>query len=322
MRKLLSAAAAVILAASCCRDAASVLNRAEAIAAQINDPSSDYVVVISHRGDWRNWPENSLPAFESAIRMGVDMVELDLKMTRDSVLVLSHDATVLRCTNFRSVFKDQPDKSPKVSDLTYEEISRLSLLRMHAAAVIDTLRLPTLREALETCRNRVCVNVDQGYEYYDRVLAIAEELGVTGQILIKGKKSIDEVAAHEAGYEHNLMYMPIVDAKAERGRALLDSYLERGVVPLAYEVCWRTGDDDAFAEVCGKIREQGARIWVNTLWPSLCGGHGNDDDAAYLADDPDEVYGRYLDLGVSMIQSDRPEMLVKYLEGKGRHTLE
>ena len=48
----------------------------------------DYVVVISHRGDWRNYPENSIPAIESMIRMGVHMMELDVKMTKDSVLVL------------------------------------------------------------------------------------------------------------------------------------------------------------------------------------------------------------------------------------------
>lgn len=52
------------------------------------------------------------------------------------------------------------------------------------------------------------MNVDQGYEYYDQVLKITEELGVTDQILIKGKKSIEDVAAHEAQYEKNMMYMP------------------------------------------------------------------------------------------------------------------
>ena len=64
----------------------------------LHDPSSDYVVVVAHRGDWRNYPENSLPAIESCIRMGVDVVEIDLKLTKDSVLVLSHDRTLNRCT--------------------------------------------------------------------------------------------------------------------------------------------------------------------------------------------------------------------------------
>lgn len=295
-------------------------NRAEAIAAQIHDPHSKYVVVTCHRGDWRNFPENSIPAIESIIRMGADIMELDLKITKDSVLVLSHDGTVTRCTNFSSVFRNEPGKSARVSELTLEEIKRLSLKRAHNIA-IDTLRMPTLREALLCCKDRICVNVDQGYEFYDQVLAITEELGVTDQILIKGKKPIEVVAAHEAAYEHNMMYMPIVDIQRPAGIELFNSYLEQGVVPLAYEVCWQNNDDGAFDEACKKIIAQGSKVWVNTIWASLCGGDGNDDDAAYVAADPGDVYQQYLDKGVSMIQTDRPEFLINWLTKQGRHTL-
>lgn len=296
-------------------------NRAEAVAAQIHDPQSKYVVVVCHRGDWRNFPENSTLAIESIIEMGADMMELDLKMTKDSVLVLSHDKDVLRCTNFRKVFRDQPEKSAKVCDLTYEEICRLSLNRAHCAAAIDTLKMPTLEQALSLCKDRICVNVDQGYEYYDQVLAITEKLGTTDQILIKGKKPIDVVAAHEAAYEHNMMYMPVVDIQKENGRALFDSYIEQGVVPLAYELCWSSNDDGAFDEACAKVIAQGSKVWVNTIWSSLCGGDGNDDDAAFICGDPGKVYQQYIDKGVSMLQTDRPEMLISWLRANGHHTL-
>ena len=305
---------------SCAPAAPKDANRAEAIAAQIHDPESKYVVVTCHRGDWRNFPENSIPAIESIIRMGADIMELDLKMTADSVLVLRHDGTVTRCTNFSSVFKGEPGKSARVKDLTLAEIKSLSLKRAHNVT-IDTLRMPTLREALLCCKDRICVNVDQGYEYYDQVLAITEELGVTDQILIKGKKPIEVVAAHEAAYEHNMMYMPIVDIQRPAGIELFNSYLEQGVVPLAYEVCWQNNDDGAFEDACRKILDQGSKIWVNTIWASLCGGYGNDDDAAFVAKDPGEVYQQYLDKGVSMIQTDRPELLINWLTKKGRHTL-
>lgn len=315
---VLSLVAAVFM--SCTGSTTKYANRAEAIAAQIHDPNSKYVVVTCHRGDWRNFPENSIPAIESIIRMGADIMELDLKMTADSVLVLSHDATVSRCTNFSSVFKNEPGKSAKVKDLTLEEIKKLSLKRAHNV-VIDTLRMPTLREALLCCKDRICVNVDQGYEFYDQVLELTEELGVTDQILIKGKKPIEVVAAHEAAYEHNMMYMPIVDIQRPAGIALFNSYLEQGVVPLAYEVCWQNNDDGAFDDACRKILDQGSKIWVNTIWASLCGGYGNDDDAAFVAKDPGDVYQQYLDKGVSMIQTDRPELLINWLTKKGRHTL-
>ena len=295
-------------------------NRAAAIAAQIHDPQSKYVIVVCHRGDWRNFPENSIPAIESVIKMGADIVEIDLKMTKDSVLVLSHDTDVKRCTNFSSVFKRQPRKSARVSDLTLAEIKSLSLKRAQGAA-IDTLRIPTLREALLCTRDRICVNVDQGYEYYDQVLALTEELGVTDQILIKGSKPLAEVAAHEARHPHNMMYMPIVNIQTAAGMTLFNSYMAEGVVPLAYEVCWKSNDDGLFENACLKIRNQGSKIWVNTLWPTLCGGYGNDDDAAYMASEPGMVYQQYIDKGVSMIQTDRPEMLIGWLKKKGLHTL-
>lgn len=280
-------------------------NRAEAIAAQIHNPKSKYVVVVCHRGDWRNFPENSLPAIQSIIDMGADMMELDLKMTKDSVLVLSHDKTLDRCTTGKGL----------ISDYTYDELMKFRLKRAHGVAV-DTIKMPTLRQALALCKDKICVNVDQGYEFYDQVLAITEELGVTDQILIKGRQPIDVVKAHEAKYSHNMMYMPIVSA----GNDLFKSYIESGTVPLAYEVCW-SEEDGTFEETAQQILAQGSKVWVNTIWASLCGGIGNDDDAAFQAADPAEVYDRYLKAGVSIMQTDRPEMLIKYLKKKGRHTL-
>ena len=292
-----------------CQNAPTYQNRAEALVEHIHNPKSDYVVVVCHRGDWRNHPENSALAIESIIKTGADMMELDLKMTKDSVLVLSHDKTLDRCTNGKGL----------VSDYTYEEIKALKLKRAHGVA-IDTARMLTLEQALMICKDRICVNIDQGYQFYDQILEISERLGVTNQLLIKGKRPIDEVAAHEAKYEHNMMYMPIVDVQKPKGIELYNSYMERNVVPLAYEVCWQT-EDGTFERVCKEIIEQGSKVWVNTIWASLCGGDGNDDDAAFMAEDPGDVYQRYLDNGVTMIQTDRPDLLVNYLTKQGRHTL-
>lgn len=283
------------------------LSRAEKIARQMQDPKSKYVVVAVHRGDWRNYPENSIPAIESIIRMGADIMELDLKMTKDGVLVLSHDHTLNRCTTGKG----------KVSDHTYAEICQMTLRRSHGIAT-DSLRMPTLREALICCKDRICVNVDQGYEYYDQVLAIAEELGVTGQILIKGKKPVAAVAARMAAHEHNMMYMPIIDILKPKGQALFEEYKNSGTVPMAYELCWNRMTPEVM-DCIAQIHAQGSQLWVNTIWGSLCGYW--DDDAALAAGDPAKVYDKVLELGPSFIQTDRPEMLIKYLKKKGRHTL-
>src|SRR5512142_3343083 len=57
------------------------------------------IVVISHRGEHLHHPENTLPAFQEAIRVGADFFELDVQTTADGKLVLSHDAKVDRRTN-------------------------------------------------------------------------------------------------------------------------------------------------------------------------------------------------------------------------------
>ncbi len=309
-----------VLSCSLPNSSSSYPSRAAAIVAHMHNPSSKYVVVAVHRGDWRNWPENSIPAIEAVIAMEADIVEIDIHRTKDSVLVLCHDGNVLRTTNFSRVFSDQPGKSSKITDLTLEEIKRLSLKRSHGVE-IDTLRMPTLREALLCTKDRICVNIDKGYDYYDEVLALTEELGVTDQILIKGKKTIETVAAHEAKYQHNMMYMPIVDIQKPGGKKLFQSYFDQNVVPMAYEVCWQHNEDGAFEEACRKIVAQGSKIWVNTIWGSLCGGDGNDDDAAFQAKDPGKVYQQYLDKGVSLIQTDRPELIIGWLKSVGRHNL-
>lgn len=319
MKRILFAVLVLLVLTSCAQGTQKYANRADAIAAQIHDPASRYVVVACHRGDWRNWPENSIPAIESVIAMEADIVEIDIHMTADSALVLCHDGDVRRTTNFSRVFRSEPSKSSKIKDLTLDEIKSLSLKREHGIT-IDTLKMPTLREALLCTKDRICVNIDKGWDHYDAVLAITEELGITGQVLIKSSKPLDVVTEHEAKYPVNLMYMPVVNIQQPKGQTLFESYLENGVVPLAYEVCW-SSSDGAFEEAAAKIVKQGSKVWVNTIWASLCGGDGNDDDAAFVCKDPGDVYRKYLENGVSMIQTDRPALLIGWLKSQGRHSL-
>jgi glycerophosphoryl diester phosphodiesterase len=308
MRKtiILISAMAALLAVSCAPKE-QYANRAEKILAEINDPNSDYVVVISHRGDWRNYPENSIPAIESVIRMGVDMMELDVKMTKDSVLVLCHDKTINRTTNGKG----------KVSDMTYDSLMTFNLKRAHGVKT-DSIKMPTLREALLCCKDRILVNVDHAYPYYKEIVELTEELGVTGQVLMKGKSSIDKVNEDMSKHENNLLYMPIIDINKPKGQALFAEYVDRGVVPMAFEVCWKENGPE-MEDCVAKIRNMGSKLWVNTFWPSVCGGFGNDDDAALEVADPADVYEQYLKMGAAMIQTDRPELLINYLRSVGRH---
>ncbi|MHA4810654.1 glycerophosphodiester phosphodiesterase [Flavitalea flava] len=69
-------------------------------------------IVIAHRGDNTEAPENTLAAVENGIKNGVDFVEIDLRTTKDCVLVIMHDETVDRMTNGKG----------RISDLTYAEV--------------------------------------------------------------------------------------------------------------------------------------------------------------------------------------------------------
>ena len=63
----------------------------------LGDPTAR--LVIGHRGDSAHFPENTAPSFDRAIELGVDAIEFDLRVTRDGVVVVNHDATVDRTTD-------------------------------------------------------------------------------------------------------------------------------------------------------------------------------------------------------------------------------
>lgn len=289
---------------SCATSSKADENHAQWIIRQMENPSSKYVLVASHRGDWRNYPENSVEAIESVIRMGTDIVEIDLKMTKDSVLVLMHDKTIDRTTNGHG----------RVCDMTLDSLMKFNRRSAHGVIKPGT-RVTTLREALEACKDRIVVNVDQGYEYYDMVLAISDSLDMTEQLLMKGLRPAAEVDAKLAEHDRNMMYMPIVNFDKKNSRERFEQYINSETQPLAYEICFSQLDSTALSSM-ERVVKANSKLWVNSLWASLCAGL--DDDNAYLNEGPDATYGKILSFGTSIIQTDRPDFLIGYLKKKGR----
>lgn len=102
-------------------------------------------LIIAHRGDSAHRPENTLAAFASALEAGVELVEMDVQLTRDGAVVVIHDASADRTT----------DGSGRVRDLTLAEVRRLSAgypLRFGSAFAGE--RVPTLAEVLGLLRDR------------------------------------------------------------------------------------------------------------------------------------------------------------------------
>lgn len=278
---------------------------------ELNNPKSDYVFVISHRADWRNFPENSLEAIESAIQMGVDIIELDVHRTVDGELVVCHDKTIDRTTNGKG----------KISELTLEYIKSRNLRAGHRA--VTRYKMPTLAEALDLCKDRVLINIDKGINYYDQILEMLKERKMVNQVIIKSSKSAEEMKEFFSNHKKNMLYMPIINYNEKswgKHEQLFSDYLASDLPMIAYEICWNStlpNEEKVFEQVL----KSGKRLWINTLWNSICGGKKADleDDAA--VGNEEKVYGKILSYGATMIQTDRPAMLIKYLESKGRHTL-
>lgn len=286
-------------------------SRTDKLLRELHNPKSDYVFVIAHRADWRNFPENSLEAIESAIKMGVDIVELDIHRTADGKLVVCHDSSINRTTNGKG----------KIKELTLDYIRSRYLRAGHGATT--RYKMPTLEEALDVCKGRVLINLDKGINYYDQVMEMLIERKMADQVIIKSTKSPADMKAFFSKHKENMLYMPIINYGSkswEKHEVLFNDYLSTDLPFIAFEMCWN-GTLKGEKKVFNKVLKSGKHLWINTLWGSLCGGYENGyyDDRA--VGNEEKIYGKILSYGASMIQTDRPEMLIKYLESKGRHTL-
>ena len=73
------------------------------------------VVVVAHRGLVKGFPENTLIAYQQALALGVDFIEVDLRMTQDGIPVIIHDDSVDRTT----------DGQGEVKTFTLSELKKL-----------------------------------------------------------------------------------------------------------------------------------------------------------------------------------------------------
>jgi glycerophosphoryl diester phosphodiesterase len=101
----------------------------------------DPVVAIAHRGDPIGHRENTLPAFAAALAQGADMLELDLRRTRDGAIVVLHDQSLLRLW----------ERDASVGDLDLCEVLRLGE---------GDVRIPTLRQVLDAVPPELELMVD------------------------------------------------------------------------------------------------------------------------------------------------------------------
>lgn len=260
------------------------------------NPQSEKVMVVAHRANWRDGGENTIAAIQSAINLGVDIIEIDLKRTKDGRLILMHDQTLDRTTN----------GTGKVSDHTLAEIKALDFKDPKSIG-----KVPTLEEALTIAKGKIMINLDHAFNYWEEIIPILEKTGTTRQIILKSGVAPQEV---KEKYGHDLdkvIFMPIVNLDAPDALQRLKDCMEL-LKPQAIELIYAKKDNPLPLEA-KKLMQGKAHVWYNTLWSSLAGG--NDDATA--AEDPDKVYGHLVtDFGAKILQTDNPQFLIDYLKEK------
>ena len=265
----------------------------------LKDSPKDKIWVVAHRGDWRNAPENSLQAVENCIQMGVDMVEIDVQLTKDAQVVLMHDGTIDRTTNGKG----------KVKDWTLDS---LKMLKLKDGLGIPTFhQIPTLEEVLLLCKGKILINIDKGFDIFRECYELAKKTGTLNQLVLKTGKPYKEVKTKLGDQLNEVAFMPIIAAGSTESLKILEGYMKH-YKQIAIEFTIKKGEEGILKEFEG-YRNQGVQVWVNSLWSRLNGGH--DDEMAAL--NP-TVYDWYLNNHVSMIQTDRPQLLINYLKLKGR----
>ena len=235
------------------------------------------IVAIAHRGEHLHHPENTLLAFQEAIRVGADFFELDVRTTVDGKLVLSHDGSVSRRTNGRG----------DISKMTFDEVRALDAGIKSGPEFAGT-KVPTFDEALDLARGKIGVYVDVKSASAKDLVTHIEEHGMADHVVIY-------VGLSEGSEIQRLN--PRLKVMPEAGTAENAKHLIERLHPqvMAFDAA------DFKPEIIRVVKEANAQIYVDRM--------GTTDAPA--------GWQSAIDAGADGIQTDRPAELVQYLREKG-----
>ena len=139
--------------------------------------------IIAHRGSSIDRPENTLASLRRAIEAGADVVEIDVRTSRDGVLVCLHDADLGRTT----------DGKGKVGEKTLAQLQELDAGGWFDAKFKGE-RIPTVRAALELCKGKAAVMLDLKETGEGYVRKVAAEVRAHGdpKRAVLGVRSVDQ----------------------------------------------------------------------------------------------------------------------------------
>lgn len=240
------------------------------------------VMIAAHRAAHAMYPENSIAAIEEAIRLGIDIIEIDVKVSSDGIPFLMHDRTMDRTTNG----KGDPEM------LTWSELQTLGIVDNGMAT---RYKIPSLEDALMAAKGKILVDLDLKTDRIDAVVKIVERTEMERDVLFFD--SDYEVLKRVKACNKDLMIMPRINnaREAEVAVALFDP----PVVHIDFD-CYDDG-------TVGVIRNSESRVWINSL---------GQPDAELRKGKTRKVLKRLLGGGANIIQTDEPALLMEAVREK------
>lgn len=235
-------------------------------------------LISAHRGGrfLPGYPENCLETFSFVTQQMPAIIELDIRLTADSVLVLLHDETLDRTTTGKG----------KLSSQSWEEISLLQLVDDFGETT--PYRIPLLSEALKWCKGRAPLTLDvkRGVPF-DRVVAAIEAADAAGFSAIITYNLTDALTVHRLAPE-------LMISASIRNEDELQAYLDSGI-PTDKLIAF-TGLQQRSSNFYDALRRHGI--------PSIIGTIGNLDNKAMARGL--QVYRELFLAGADIFATDRP----------------
>lgn len=251
--------------------------------------AGDRVVVTAHRGLSGRYPENTLLAFDQAVRCGADIVEFDVRETADGVPVILHDPTVDRTTDGHGPVSRFRWADLKLLNASYWSGPHDTGKRLNTPAQTDA-RIPSLEDTLSLLAGKIAMNI--------QVYTVSE----------RGQEKIVELLRRF--WLHDSAFLMVNDFTAAAAFRRLKPALELCV--------GEARDNPRRHRDFGLRLIQPYRAMVGTdycrevqdcgLWANL-----------FYTNTPDE-FDRYFAAGLKGVLTDNAERLIAYLRSKGKRS--
>ncbi len=276
--------------------------RVKSLLAALDDSTSNQVLVAAHRAGWRVAPENSLSGMAKCIEMGADVIETDVRRTKDGQYVIIHDKTLDRTTT----------GTGRVEQFTLAELRQLRLKDADGKSTDE--RLPTLPDVVTLTRGKILVYWDKAEDEIDQLHAQLKALDGTDNALFYGRRTAAELRARYGSLADQIHYLPKVSDATDNLNAYIADLaaMRQGG---AFVIEFKT-DDSTVLQSIQAMKAGHKRVWASPLLPDMCGGRT--DELALT--DPEANWGWMIARGVNMFCTDRPQELLRYLRAKGLHS--